>query len=141
MNYFLYLFFNYLLVGVVYSAIIYYLLLGERKFALRILLALILAWTVSYLIKSIFYFPRPYLALGLEPLYSHPSDGSFPSAHTATTFAVAFTVFRRHKKLGFNLLVLSGLVAAARVVYDYHFWIDIAGGLLLAKLIDSWQSS
>lgn len=138
---FIFLFFNYFLVGVVYLSILYFLLKGDRRFALRLLLALLLAWGVSYLIKTLFYFPRPYISLGLEPLYSHPTDGTFPSGHTATTFAISFAVFRKHRRLGFNLLVISCLVAATRVVYSYHSWLDVLGGIILAKAIDSWQSS
>lgn len=141
LSYFLFLFFNYFLVGLVYLSILYYLLKGDRKLALKLLFALILSWAISYLIKYLFYFPRPYLSLGIEPLYSHPTDGTFPSGHTTTTFAVAFGVFRHHRRLGFNLLVISAIVAATRVAYSYHSWIDVFGGIVLAKAIDSWQSS
>jgi len=132
---FLFLFFNYFLVGVVYLAIVYFLLKGERKYALYLLFILVLAWGISFLIKSFFYFPRPYISLGIEPLFSKPIDGSFPSGHTATTFAVAFAVFRRHRRLGFNLLVISSIVAATRVAYSFHTWTDVLGGIILAKVL------
>lgn len=138
---FVFLFFNYFLVGVVYSFIIYFLLKGKRPLALKMLLGLFLAWGTSFLIKSLFYFPRPYITLGMEPSFSQPSDGSFPSAHTATTFVLGFMTLRHHRKVGFNLLILAGVVAATRVAYSFHSWIDVAGGILLAKAIDSWQSN
>jgi len=133
----IFIFFNYFLPALVFLFIPYFFISGSRKFALHLLISLFLAWGIGFLIKSIFYFPRPYIMTGFEPLFSHPLDGSFPSGHTASTFVVAFGVFRRSHRLGFNLLVISAIVAATRVAYSFHSWQDVVGGIILAGIIET----
>ncbi len=84
--------------------------------------------------------------------YSFPEvrpDGSdrksFPSAHTATAFAAAASIYERQgPKLGVPAFIVAGLVGVARVKADKHFWYDaVAGagigltaGLLITNKLD-----
>ena len=59
-------------------------------------------------------------------------DDSFPSNHTANSFAAATTMYRRYGwQVGFPAYVAAALVGNGRVEARRHYWRDVAGGALL----------
>jgi len=129
-----FIFANYFLPLVVYSSVLLFLFRRRPLVALQIFISFSLAWLIGFLLKHFYYLPRPFILTGTPPAYFGSLDGSFPSNHTATTLAVSLIVLRVNKKLGFNLVVLSLLVAASRVIYSFHNWWDVLGGLLVGWL-------
>jgi membrane-associated phospholipid phosphatase len=84
-------------------------------------------------IKLIVRRPRPELP-GLPALTSTPTQLSFPSAHSSTSFAGA----RLYMRLGLPaspLYALAALLAASRLYLGVHYPSDILGGVLLGTAV------
>jgi undecaprenyl-diphosphatase len=60
---------------------------------------------------------------------------SFPSGHTASSFAVATIVARHFPGLTWPLYVAAAVVAMSRVIRGSHFPTDVAAGLVLGVLV------
>ena len=82
--------------------------------------SLIGAWLIGLFIKDFFYLPRPFPLLRL--------DGSFPSNHTAASFAVATAMVVRFGPRWLPLYLLAALVGVGRVLTHVHYPLDIWGG-------------
>lgn len=78
--------------------------------------------------------PRPFVDLGLTPLFPHDADSSFPSDHTLTSVAIAGPLVARRRRLGLGLVAWSLLIGAARVAAAVHYPSDIAGSALIAAV-------
>lgn len=96
-----------------------------------ILLAITLNFICSNLIiKNIVQRARPYqVDPSVIPLV-YPSEYSFPSGHTSSSFAAACSIFFRHKKAGIVALVLAAMIAFTRLYLFVHFPTDILGGIV-----------
>lgn len=83
---------------------------------------------------------RPYTLKGLDiyPLVSPPSDPSFPSGHTAASFASAFALlFKKHPlhKAWIPAMVLAALIAFSRLYLYVHFPTDVLGGIVIGLIV------
>ncbi|MFH2136125.1 MAG: phosphatase PAP2 family protein [Patescibacteria group bacterium] len=109
---------------------------NNRRADAAIILEIILAAFFSYLVKiiiNLFYFrPRPFSAHDVNLLIGKIFDGSFPSAHTFLSFAMAFGIYFYNKKLGTVLLILAAFVSFSRIYVGVHYPLDILGGVTLA---------
>ena len=71
----------------------------------------------------------------IQLLVPRPSDYSFPSGHTAASFAaVAALFFAGQKKLWKPALVLAVLIAFSRLYLYVHYPTDILGGIAVGVL-------
>ena len=75
---------------------------------------------------------RPFVALGLAPLFAHGADSSFPSDHTLVGAALAAPLVWRLWRLGVPLLIVALLAGLARVAAGIHWPSDILGSALVA---------
>lgn len=75
---------------------------------------------------------RPFVALGLTPLFAHGVDSSFPSDHTLVGVSLAAPLVWRLWRLGVPLLIIALLTGLARVVVGIHWPSDIIGSALVA---------
>ena len=108
----------------------------NKEVVLHALFASIIAWGFASMIKSFFPTLRPFEAQGLQPLtLTTPSDGSFPSSHTAVAFALAITIWQHDKKWGAIYILYAILVGFGRVVSNVHYASDIFGGAILGSVI------
>lgn len=71
---------------------------------------------------------------------------SFPSGHTANSFAMARFLHRRYgKTIGLPMYVVGGFVAAGRIESDRHYLSDVVMGAVLGTLVgnavtlESWE--
>jgi membrane-associated phospholipid phosphatase len=106
--------------------------------------------TVTELVKPVFGRPRPYLHATTDPaeraeILAEDSDAlrSFPSGHTATTFALAAASGAVATMRGYRIapviwaagMTLATATAYARVAGDRHYFTDTIGGSALGVLL------
>lgn len=109
-----------------------------RPVGLAMGLALLLClFTVNLTMKPIFMRMRPYEAVGFLDLYiQKPLDFSFPSGHTASSFAAAWAFFRMSKHpLRYFLILLAGIIAFSRLYFFVHYPSDIGVSLLIGVFL------
>lgn len=87
----------------------------------------------NMLIKNIVQRMRPYLVLEeLRIIIPRPSEFSFPSGHSAASFAAAASFYRLlPKKLGVPAIVLAALIAFSRLYVGVHYPTDVLAGALM----------
>ena len=64
-------------------------------------------------------------------LIPRPTDYSFPSGHTAASFAAATAMLWNHKRLGACAMLLAAAIAFSRLYLYVHYPTDILAGILL----------
>jgi undecaprenyl-diphosphatase len=108
----------------------------KKEQVVHALLASLAAWLIALLIKHFFPTIRPFVRNGggVDVLFK-PTDGAFPSAHTALAFSLAVTVFMHDRKVGWFYLGGALLIGIARVLANVHYPIDILGGALIGTLV------
>ena len=96
-------------------------------------LALIMTVIVNnLLLKPVINRTRPYEVVeGLKYLGRKPVDASFPSGHTACSFASATALYKHiPRKYGVALLVLAVLIAISRLYIGVHYPSDVVFGMI-----------
>lgn len=80
---------------------------------------------------------RPYeVVAGLQLLIERQKDLSFPSGHSASSFAAAVTMFLEcPKKYSVWALILAGLIAASRLYVGVHYPTDVLAGILVGTVV------
>ncbi len=119
--------------GIFWIVLTFILLLYKptRKLGILCLVALIEEFLVcNVLIKNIVKRARPYARIeGLNPLVKKPTDYSFPSGHSSSSFAVGFTIFRKSdKRWGIPALILAILISLSRLYVAVHYPSDVIVG-------------
>ena len=108
----------------------------EKEQVIHALVASLIAWTITLLIKHFFPTIRPFVRNGGEvDVLFVPTDSAFPSAHAALAFGLAVTIFMHDRKVGWFYLVGALLIGVARVLANVHYPIDILGGALIGTLV------
>ena len=110
-----------------------------RWISLAGLLALVVGFGFSHLIKDLTMRPRPFLALpDVRLLLPPPHSYAFPSGHTTSSFAAATAVMlAAGKALGkiplwsLGMLVLAVAISYSRVYVGVHWPTDVAAGVAL----------
>lgn len=94
-------------------------------------------WINNQFLKNLFERVRPYDAInGLVPLIDRPGGFSFPSGHTASSFAAAYVMFQRlPKKWGMPILILALLIGLSRLYVGVHYPTDVLFGMISGILI------
>jgi undecaprenyl-diphosphatase len=93
----------------------------------------LLALGVAHVIAEVWDRARPYDAHpGAAHLFVSPSgDPSFPSDHATAAFAIAVSIWLRHRRAGWLALALATIVSVARVAVGVHYPSDVIGGALI----------
>lgn len=72
---------------------------------------------------------------GIELLIARPLDYSFPSGHTAASFAASFALlFSKHRKYAWPAIVLSAMIAFSRLYLYVHYPTDVLAGIIIGLL-------
>lgn len=109
-----------------------------RKVGLCCALALIFdLLVVNIAIKPLVARIRPYVVLNEINILTHqPGDHSFPSGHSAGSFACAWAFFRAYKKKWrIPVLVLASLVSLSRLYVGVHYPTDVLGGVVIGIIV------
>ncbi len=108
-----------------------------RKCGIMVLAALLVMLVVNNIIlKNLIARPRPCATYPeLVELVKIPHSYSFPSGHTVSAMAVAFTIFLQHRKFGLVTLVFAFLMGLSRLYVGVHFPTDVFGGIIVGALI------
>lgn len=118
-------------------AVILLLIPKTRKIGMLVSVALILdVITCNLILKPLVARTRPYdVNTAIELLIAAPKDFSFPSGHTAASFAAVSALwFAKEKKFWIPALVLAVLIAFSRMYFYVHYPTDVLGGALLGIL-------
>lgn len=87
-------------------------------------------------IKKLVLRPRPYLVIQqLELLVAQESSTSFPSGHSASSFACAYMLTRLFGKKGAWAYLPATLIALSRIYVGVHYPSDVAAGVLFGTLV------
>lgn len=104
-----------------------------RRVGMISALALLASLLVSnILIKNLVARTRPYNAIAaLIPIVPKPSEFSFPSGHTASSFASATVFYRKlPKKYGILAMTMAVLIALSRLYVGVHYPTDVLAGII-----------
>ena len=92
---------------------------------------------VNIAVKPLVARIRPYEIIKEITILTHqPGDHSFPSGHSAGSFACAWAFFRAYKKKwGVPALVLAALVSLSRLYVGVHYPTDVLGGIVIGCVL------
>ena len=105
-----------------------------RRIGLCCAFALIIdVLAVNVVLKPLVARARPYAVLEIIVPLGHLSrDFSFPSGHSAASFACAWALYKTApRKYGVCALVLATLIALSRLYVGVHYPTDVIGGILI----------
>lgn len=110
---------------------------STRQMSIYILIALIVATLAGQItIKSIVKRKRPcHTYTDVELLVPVPSDLSFPSGHTTSSFACSTAMFMFNPMLGTIGYIYASLTAFSRVYLFVHYISDVLFGMALGSFI------
>lgn len=91
----------------------------------------------NLLIKNLVQRPRPYVTFReLQILIPRPSEFSFPSGHTSSSFAAAGAIYAcQPKKIGIPAMVLAVLIGFSRLYVGVHYPTDVLAGAVLGIML------
>lgn len=105
---------------------------STRKIGLTILVSLIFCLIFgNFILKPLIARPRPYNFAKVNILVRELKDFSFPSGHTYSAFATAFSIFFYNKKNSIPFFVFASIMAFSRLYLYVHYPSDILGGIFL----------
>lgn len=123
--------------GVFYIILAALCLAYKRTRRLGIVLAVSMAFdfllcnlTVKPLVNRV----RPYEAEDITLIVAPPHDASFPSGHTAISFAFAWVMFLRRERFWKVALMLAVLVGLSRLYLNVHFPSDVVVGAIFGMI-------
>ncbi len=94
------------------------------------------AYAVSYILKIIFYAPRPFVThLDVQPLVSETWYSSFPSGHATLFFALATSIYLYDKRAGVTFFVVAVIIALSRMIVGVHYPVDILAGAVIGIVV------
>ena len=89
----------------------------------------------QFLLKNLFDRPRPcHVDQAFALLVKRPSSSSFPSTHSAWSFAAATAIFMNYRKIGIVVFVVAALIAFSRLYLFLHFPTDVLAGIVMGIL-------
>lgn len=125
--------------GMVWLVLVLVLSLSHKTQLLsqKMLMALLLATIVGQVtIKSIVKRKRPcHTFHDVEMLIPVPSDYSFPSGHTMSSFACATTVCFFFPKIGIICILFAFLMAFSRLYLFVHYLSDVSCAIILGIIV------
>ncbi|WP_225321406.1 phosphatase PAP2 family protein [Rhizosphaericola mali] len=117
---------------------IYLLFKKNYKAILSFTIILLMNSLIVSILKHYFYEPRPLLSYGKAVVQTAPwvelyQKYSFPSGHTALSFAIAtyVAILFKNSKVQFFAFAIAACIGYSRVYLGEHFPIDVCCGSIL----------
>lgn len=126
--------------GAIWIAIDLILLSFKKTRAIGVAMAISMFLTfvsVNIVLKPLIDRARPFEVsqyLFERMLIALPSDGSFPSGHTAIAFSASTTLLCFNKKFGVPMIIFSVLMGLSRLYFAVHYPTDVIGGMFIGIL-------
>ena len=76
----------------------------------------------------------------IELLIPRPTDYSFPSGHTMSSFAAATVIIRTDKRMGIFAMLLATVIAFSRLYLYVHYPSDVVGGIVIGIALGVFAS-
>lgn len=108
-----------------------------RKIGICYAISLAVGFSLSELvIKDLVCRERPFIQNeALKLLISAPDGHSFPSSHSASSFASAVALFLHNRKYGAIALVGAFMIAFSRLYFTVHYFTDVLCGTVLGTAV------
>ena len=117
-----------ILIALIFIAVKKYRIAGISMLAALLINLLISNVILKQLIARV----RPCdINTAVELLIPRPTDYSFPSGHTSSSFAAAIIIFCRNKRIGIFALVLASVLAFSRLYLYVHYPSDVIAGIII----------
>ncbi|MFF2755760.1 phosphatase PAP2 family protein [Psychrobacillus sp. NPDC058041] len=108
----------------------------NRKIVLLAFTIAVIALGIDKLIEITYFRPRPFVNHAVTLLVQKSNlDPSFPSNHSAGSFALAFAIFWKRKKMGTMLLTFAFFMAISRIYLGVHYPLDVMAGAIIALAV------
>lgn len=114
--------------------------LERRQATVAAAVAAALALVAVVVLATLVDRPRPFVALGVSPLFPHAADSSFPSDHTLLSVALATPLLLRRVGAGWLTLVLALGIGLARVAAAVHYPSDVLVSAAMAAVLGAVAS-
>lgn len=130
--------------GIIWIVMAFSMMLYEehRLTGLMVILSIIMsAIVVEVIIKPIFKRNRPFTKLThIDVDIAKPSSYSFPSGHSSSSFAAAFTIAAMSDDVNLKIIAFSiaGIIAFSRSYLAVHYPSDVIIGSILGTLISKF---
>lgn len=107
-----------------------------RKTGFMILCALLLSTILGEeILKNVFQRVRPSASIpAVNLLIAKPLSYSFPSGHSASSFAAAGVLAKYHKKYAPLFFSIAALIAFSRLYLYVHYPTDVLAGMILGLI-------
>ena len=90
---------------------------------------------INWLVPLFYLRPRPFLDHAVAQLLPiDPASKSFPSDHSAISFAIAMAVFKYNKFWGIIFFILASFVSVGRIYGGIHYPADILAGAAIGAI-------
>ena len=115
---------------------VFLLIPSKRRTGIVMAIALIIDVIVcNGILKPLVARIRPYdLHTGIDLLIKAPTDFSFPSGHSAASFAASSALMYRKDRLWIPAMFLAMLIALSRLYLYVHYPTDVICGILVGFL-------
>lgn len=124
--------------GIIWIVISFFLFTKRKyiKIGIMVLAAIILTTILGEgIVKHIVKRKRPFIKNDLvKLLIAEPGTFSFPSGHTASSFAVATVFVKTDMKLTSLIVILAILISFSRLYLRVHYLSDVIGGIILGVI-------
>lgn len=115
----------------------------NREIVLMAFTVAVITIGIDKVIELSYFRPRPFVNHAVTMLVEKSNlDPSFPSNHSAGSFALALTILWKRRKVGVVLLIAAFIMAFSRVYIGVHYPFDVTAGALIALIVTClviWQ--